>query len=210
MPHLVTTIRWVSPKATTILHHPKSPCPSRDSIGEMGKEKRIKNLLNVVTPKALPCLYGCLIYLVISWACSLVVYSHSNNVQHSPIAHCPFVLLSFDALTFLCSSSEHQQGTHFRKLHLSSTMTPSGMLYFHTHTLLWMKRLTLCLNWAKIYVTEECCFPSLSHHPYLVNSLLDSRESTVNTLSSILICLKWRGRWLAKPGRREVQQGSKQ
>lgn len=100
-----------------------------------------------------------------SQACSLVALYTLQEYSHCP---------SLDAPTFLCSSSVHQQGIYFRKLHLSSMMTPSVMLYSHTDILPWMKWITLCRNWAKIYAVEDFRLPIPLLPPLPCESLFDS------------------------------------
>lgn len=86
---------------------------------------------DVVIPKASPCLCGSLIYLAMSQAYWFVVLQTLQEYAAPPITHCPFVLFSLDALTFLCSS-EHQQGMHFRKS--QARQLPLDALLPHRHT----------------------------------------------------------------------------
>lgn len=75
-------------------------------------------------------LCGCLIYTVTSQACSSRITDPPRIGSASQYLTVLLSFsLSFDALTFVCSSSEHQQGMHFRKLYPSSRVTPSGMFY---------------------------------------------------------------------------------
>lgn len=146
----------------------------------------------------------CLIYLVMSQACQLVVVqSHQDYTAH------PNSILPRYPLHLGCTDLSLYSSLHTDKVYIlgnyifQARWLPLWCFTPTQHSLGWNDSLFAWIG-LRYMSRRTSTLPSLFHPPFWILFLIP-RESTGNTLSSIFISLKLTG-GLTKPGRREVQQ----